>query len=64
MQRIQFLILRSSDTEIVSVYVHAEKYIVLGTDAQILSDGAQLSADVLAEDVGCTRGGWKQPCQD
>lgn len=63
-QRIQFLILRSSDTEIVSVYVHAEKYIVLGTDAQILSDGAQFSADVLAEDVGCTRGGWKQSRQD
>lgn len=47
-----------------SAYVHAEKYVVLGTDTQILPNGAEFSADVLAEDVGCTRGGWKQPRQD
>lgn len=46
------------------VYVHAEKYVVLGTDAQVLSDGAQLSADVLPEDVRRSGGGWEQPCQD
>lgn len=45
-------------------YVHAEKYIVLGTDTQILPYGAEFSADVLAKDVGCTRCGWEQPCKD
>lgn len=47
-----------------TVYVHAEQYIVLGTDTQILPYGAEFSADVLAEDVGCTRGGWEQSCKD
>lgn len=47
-----------------TVYVHAEKHIVLGTHPQILPDGAQFGADVLAKDVGCTGGGWEQPRQD
>ncbi len=55
---------RAENSALGPVYVHAEKYVVLGTDAQILPDGAEFSADVLAEDVGRTRGGWKQPRQD
>ncbi len=47
-----------------TLYVHAEQYIVLRTDAQILTDGAQFSADVFAEDVGGARGGWEQARQD
>lgn len=47
-----------------SAYVHAEKYVVLGADAQVLSDGAEFSSDVLAKDVGSTRGGREQPSQD
>lgn len=47
-----------------SAYIHAEKYVVLGADAQVLSDGAEFSADVLAKDVGSTRGGREQPSQD
>lgn len=54
----------NSATGVATVYVHAEKHVMLGADPQILSDGAQFSADVLAEDVGCTGGGWEQPCQD
>lgn len=45
-------------------YIHAEKYVVLGTHAQILPYSAELTADILAKDVGCPRGGWEQPRQD
>lgn len=47
-----------------TVYTHAKKNIVLGTDAKVLPNGAQFSADVFAENVGRPRGGRKQPCQD
>lgn len=45
-------------------HIHAEKHIVLGADPQVLPDGAELRADVLAEDVGSTRSGWEQAGQD
>lgn len=47
-----------------TVHVHAEQNVVLRTDSQILPDGAQFGADVLAEDVGGSRSGRKQPSQD
>lgn len=37
---------------------------MLGTDPQAPPDGAQLRADVTAQDVGSARGGWEQACQD
>lgn len=37
---------------------------MLGADPQVLPDGAELGADVLAEDVGGARGGWEQSGQD
>ena len=45
-------------------HVHAEDDIVLRTDAQVLSDGAELRADVFAQDVRCAGGGREQACQD
>lgn len=45
-------------------YIHAEKHVVLGADTQVLSDGAQLAADVLAKDVGSARSRWEQTCKD
>lgn len=43
---------------------HAEEDIVLGTDPKAPPNGAQLRADVSAQDVGSARGGWEQACQD
>lgn len=37
---------------------------MLRADAQVLSDGAELRADVLAQDVGGARGGREQTRQD
>lgn len=39
--------------------LHAEENIVLRTDAQTLSDGAQLGADVSTKDEGGA-GGWRK----
>lgn len=47
-----------------TLHIHAKKNIVLGTHAEVLSNGAQFGADVFAEDVGRARGGWKEACQD
>lgn len=47
-----------------TLYIHAEQNIVLRTDSQILSNGTKFRANVFAQDVGCTRGGWEQSCQD
>lgn len=44
--------------------IHAKKNVVLGTHAEVLSNGAQLGTDVFAEDVGRARGRWKQARQD
>lgn len=44
--------------------LHAEEDVVLRTDPQVLSDGAELGANVFAEDVRCTRGGREQSRQD
>lgn len=49
---------------VAAAYVHAEQYVVLGADAQILPDGAEFTADVLAVDIGCARCGWEQARQD
>lgn len=38
-------------------YVHAEQDIVLWAHAQVLTDGVQIRADVLAHDVGSARCG-------
>lgn len=38
---------------------HAEENVVLRTDAQALSDGAQLRADVPTQDEGGA-GGWRE----
>ncbi len=43
---------------------HAEEDVVLWTDAQTLSDSAQLSPDVSAQDVGRARGRREQTGQD
>lgn len=37
---------------------------MLRADAQVLSDGAELRADVFAQDVGGARGGREQTRQD
>ena len=44
--------------------VHAEQDVVLGTDSQVLANGAELRADVLSQDVGGARGGREQAGQD
>lgn len=44
--------------------IHAKKNVVLGTHAEVLSNGAQFGTDVFAEDVGRARGRWKQARQD
>lgn len=45
-------------------YSHVKQHIVLGTDTQILPNGAHLRADVLPQDVGRARGGREESSQD
>lgn len=48
----------------VSWYSHVKQHVMLGTDPQVLPDGAHLGANVFSQNVGSTRGGREQPCQD
>lgn len=45
-------------------YSQVKQHIVLWTDTQVLPDGAELRADIFAQDEGCTRGWGKQASQD
>lgn len=45
-------------------YSQVKEHIVLWTDTQVLPDGAELRADIFAQDEGCTRGWGEQPSQD
>lgn len=44
-------------------YSHVKQHIMLGTDSQVLPDGAHLRANVLPQDVGRARSWGKQPSQ-
>lgn len=45
-------------------YSQVKQHIVLWTDTQVLPDGAELGADVFAQDEGSTRGWREQASQD
>lgn len=45
-------------------YSQVKQHIVLWTDTQVLPDGAELRADIFAQDEGGTRGWGEQASQD
>lgn len=45
-------------------YSHVKQHIMLGTDSQVLPDGAHLRANVLSQDVGSARSWGEQASED
>lgn len=57
-------LLRNTSPSSPRCYSQVKQHIVLWTDTQVLPDGAELRADVFAQDEGCARGWREQTSQD